>query len=531
MWVIRFYTGPLKGKQKVLKMGRNVIGRSPQNDISVPSPSMSKEHFILEVYNDKVILSDANSRNGTFINDLQIKNQKLGLGDKIRVGEILMDVVPKTISPGRISQKPKNNARPSGPAYDGNLAYDQSAQAEEVVTPPVSLVSVEYGKNFISYLQKYMDEVALPGVYKLLEWTDFKSLLALFVAGFVVLVTIMSSVPLVRILKESVQQESQNRARTIARNLALMNRSALSQGIYSSVNVDMAIREPGVTEAYIISNINGDIIAPAKLAGKYVEEPFVNRARKEVSEVIEQINDSTIGALVPIRQFNSMTNTESVAAHAVVIYDMGSLAVDDSRTLSLIVQVLVISLIFGSILYFLLYKIILRPIDDLNSQLDAALRQGNNQVTTIYKFPEIEKLASNINSAVNRSSNTYAASKEVNFESDRSNEILGLLRLVGYASIAVHAIDRNILQQNENFTSQISQGQNWQGMALNMINDQSLKLNLQDLTEKAIQSPNQIASDELPISDTNYEITAQAVMGSQNVAYVVIAFIPRSSPE
>src|SRR5690606_3471509 len=106
-----------------------------------------------------------------------------------------------------------------------NLAYQQQAQQAYDPNIPQS----QQVPGFSTWLGRYIDEVVLPGVYKLSEWFEFRWVVGMFVAFFIVFVTALSTIPLMRILKASVEQESQRRALTIARILADQNRTPLSQ--------------------------------------------------------------------------------------------------------------------------------------------------------------------------------------------------------------------------------------------------------------------------------------------------------------
>jgi FHA domain len=519
MWVIRFYTGPLMGKQLPLKMGRNLVGRGTHCDVSVPSQNMSKEHATIEMYNDKIIVSDLKSSNGTFVNGIQISKSRLQPGDKIAFHDVLADVVE------RIPKKKAPTARnfSSGPSYDGNVAYKQNYNPELFNQPAAGPVA----PNFMAYVQRYLDEVVLPGVYKLAELVEFRLLLALFVTGFIVFVTALSTIPLMRILKASIERESQRRAMTIAHNLALINRAPLIQGLQSSLTTESATREPGVDRAYVISGTNGEILAPLQNVGTaIVDIPYIQEGRKIRQESFEQTDDNMIVAMVPITTYNSTTGAEAIPAYSVVVYNMGALAIDNSRTLSLFVQILFIAIIVGGILYFFLYKVIQRPLILLNDQINVAMRDGTTQVATTYQFAELHTLASSINGAIHRGAGGFAGDNIKATEADRSIEMQNVVNLIGFAALTVSPADRTLTAINDHFLNQIGQNQNWVGITIDKILDQALKLNLQGLIDKVVAAPTQIATDQLEIASQNFSISAQSIYGTTQVAYIVVVFVP-----
>ena len=108
MWSIRILSGKLAGQFFQLKSGSTTIGRAPNCDVVIASQSVSKEHARIEVLSDKVILTDLGSRNGTFVNGVQIRSQKVQSGDKIALNDIIVELTDKTI---QLPRKPK--ARPA----------------------------------------------------------------------------------------------------------------------------------------------------------------------------------------------------------------------------------------------------------------------------------------------------------------------------------------------------------------------------------------------------------------------------------
>lgn len=65
---------------------RTSIGRVPDNEICVPTPSISRKHAVIALTPDGYVLTDLESGNGTFVNEQRIKMSKLKDGDRIRLG-------------------------------------------------------------------------------------------------------------------------------------------------------------------------------------------------------------------------------------------------------------------------------------------------------------------------------------------------------------------------------------------------------------------------------------------------------------
>jgi pSer/pThr/pTyr-binding forkhead associated (FHA) protein len=87
-WLVTFDLDPM-GQDFRLFQGRHVIGSSPNCDIRLTVPGVSSEHAILLCRNDKFIIEDNLSSNGTFVNNEMIEDKVyLGENDIIRIATI-----------------------------------------------------------------------------------------------------------------------------------------------------------------------------------------------------------------------------------------------------------------------------------------------------------------------------------------------------------------------------------------------------------------------------------------------------------
>lgn len=78
--------GPRRGKIRKVKDG-SVIGRT-QGDISLDDPKVSNPHARLRYENEKFVIWDFGSRNGTFVNNEQIRSAtELEENDEVKIGE------------------------------------------------------------------------------------------------------------------------------------------------------------------------------------------------------------------------------------------------------------------------------------------------------------------------------------------------------------------------------------------------------------------------------------------------------------
>lgn len=64
------------------------IGRTQDNDLRILDPTVSRLHAMLTVRNGDAVVVDANSRNGVFVNGIQVRYAKLEDGDLLTFGTV-----------------------------------------------------------------------------------------------------------------------------------------------------------------------------------------------------------------------------------------------------------------------------------------------------------------------------------------------------------------------------------------------------------------------------------------------------------
>jgi hypothetical protein len=63
------------------------VGRSPESDVHLPDPSVSRIHALVDVQNGSLIVHDAGSTNGTYVNRERIDSAVLKAGDVVAFGK------------------------------------------------------------------------------------------------------------------------------------------------------------------------------------------------------------------------------------------------------------------------------------------------------------------------------------------------------------------------------------------------------------------------------------------------------------
>ena len=518
MWSLKFLSGPKAGQEVLLQEGLFVLGREESCEISIPSSGISKKHAQISVKGDKLTLEDLKSSNGTFFEGKQIKKKTLKSGDRVVLYNIIFEIGRKT-------------ALAHGQAFSPMVpeavlpSSSETLAMENAVNQKNSLF-----QNLSKSVKFYINDVLLPGVYQLAEWIEFKVLIACFVFAFVILVTALSSVPLVSILKSSVEQESLNNVENIAITQAQANRSPLKKGLSSAVNVDYALRRPGVEKAFIISAIDGRILAPAEVAHTYPKDSFIHRARKKEEKTVEKIGPSSVAAVVPISFYNPDTGETSPKAYSVVIYNVKTLAVGAKKVLSLVVQTFLIAFIIALVLYFFLINLIEFPIRNVNYQLEKALKDEKAPTVSVnYQSQTLLDLCNHINSALNQISLNKMlksqGSEEEALPVNRQNEMNNLVEVIGFPSIAVNMKEETVAGLNSNWTEQIGFSEILH-QALSDISDSVLREHLSQLIEQGRNQPEEIAFGEISLNQMSLQSTCQFVRDQDSLAYAIITFMP-----
>lgn len=529
MWSIKFLSGPKAGKEIHLPPGLLILGRDKSCQILMPFSGVSKKHAQILVKEDSVVIEDMNSSNGTFIDGKQIKKQALKAGDRVALHNVVFELRKKS-SPQIFPVYGLPHHAQNFPSAD---VFNQNAEINE----QKNFINTKdsFLKNAKKLMKTYIDDVVLPGVYKLAEWIEFKVVVAGFVIGFVVLVTVLSSFPLISILKSSVEKESRNNAENIAITLATANRSHLKKNLKAAVNVDYALRRPGVEKAFIISAIDGRVLAPAEAAHTYPKYSVIHKARKRDQKTIEKIDSSSIAAIVPISFYNPETGSNTPRAYSVVIYSMDSLAVGTKKIVSLLVQTFLIAVVIGVLLFFFLINLIEFPIRSINGQLGKALTDDKAPSISIdYQSQILTDLCSHVNSALNQISlNQMLNTKGEDGEAQvfhRQNEMNNLVEIIGFPSLCINMEEETVASLNSNFTEQIGFSEILH-QSLSDISDSHLKDHLSQLIEQGKSNPQEIAFGEISLNQMSLQSTCQFVMGKDSPAYAIVTFMPPAVEE
>ncbi len=547
MWSVRILSGAQAGQIYDLKLGKNVFGRGGNSQMKVQSLGISKEHCEIHVYKDKMMIVDLKSSNGTFVNGVKIQNSLIRVGDKVSLFDIILDIIPtpdirpknnlvvaRTSEPGseRVNNYPiiNNISLPEIPAqnsYQGNAAMQMNAYSSAQSQPFLQATPPILQETFQQKAEDYIENVVMPVIYKLGILFSFKQVLLGFVICFIFGVTLLSMIPLSTITKEANFQEASKRARSVARALAKLNEQSLLSGQLGNLNTQEALKEEGVKEAFIIQQSDGAIVAPSEKAGREVSSSFLLRARKESRATFEKVDSNTIGASHPLGVYDPVSGEPTVKYHAVVMYDVSSLNLNDGRVISLFMQTLIISSLLGLLLYFLFSRMIEFPIRSLNKQIDQALLEKSDRTEVPFDYPVFQKLVSNVNTLLNRAWNNSDSEKPNQPQQNRDLEYTNLVEIISHPALVV-ALNNRIIACNSQFEllAQTSK-EATVNQFVQVLTDTALVQNIESLIVRAKQSPYEKHTDQIPFSQFECKISCQAFLNPLGEAeYFVMTLIP-----
>lgn len=114
------------------------IGRRETNDLRLTGSEVSREHAVIDVRDGAYVITDQESRYGTFVNDVQITTHALQPRDQIRLGrgggaDIACTIGAETISFSRSNAGPREDLRQITALLDGFRSLGSGRVLQDVL--------------------------------------------------------------------------------------------------------------------------------------------------------------------------------------------------------------------------------------------------------------------------------------------------------------------------------------------------------------------------------------------------------------
>lgn len=110
---LRIVAGPGLGSELTLDDSEVTIGRAPENGLVINDNNVSRVHAKVSVASGRVIVADAGSRNGVYVNDRKIAQQPINPGDRVVIGQTVLELFADG------GAAPAKAARPVAPRASG----------------------------------------------------------------------------------------------------------------------------------------------------------------------------------------------------------------------------------------------------------------------------------------------------------------------------------------------------------------------------------------------------------------------------
>ncbi|MGK5082909.1 FHA domain-containing protein [Bdellovibrionota bacterium FG-1] len=408
MYKLTVVAGPSRGTSFAVQEGETSIGRQAGSTVVLPSAKVSKRHCVLVMSQGELTVEDRGSSNGTFVNGVLAKSKKLRTGDRISVGEYVLEVSQPPSRPPRVA--PALNELgdllqfPVKPGATGAIPTSMNplGAAPGILEAPAP-------KDLKGRLLWTFEHHLMPIFYNLNLRHEWRVLCVAALSVFAIGNLVVSVYPLLEQNRTHLVKEIGRRASFMARQIAEHNAGFLASRMETKTEIGTAESAEGVRVA-VLTDLDGRVLAPGSKLNQYVnagpEGAFSTRARDlfrngRENGLVREADDLVI-AVEPVRILSQQAGRNVTVGMAIVSIDT-SLSTPDLGEMGMTYsETLVLTGLLGGVILLILYKLTLKPLTQLNEDMDKALKGEMGQVTHEFKFEELNPLWDIINSALQR---------------------------------------------------------------------------------------------------------------------------------
>jgi predicted component of type VI protein secretion system len=150
--VLTVNEGDNPSRQVAIKSRRFTIGRSPDNDLSINEPSLSRRHTLIEIFDGIVQVSDCGSQNGTFVNGRLVTGAiVVNDGDTVSIGsgcDVTVRLknpspaIGSIIIPNHSSLAAEVGDQAVSPESSAIISYDPRSRPEQLGSLKIATIAV-----------------------------------------------------------------------------------------------------------------------------------------------------------------------------------------------------------------------------------------------------------------------------------------------------------------------------------------------------------------------------------------------------
>ncbi|HLG18202.1 MAG TPA: FHA domain-containing protein [Bdellovibrionota bacterium] len=307
-----------------LKRGKYGIGRAEGMAIQIDSRQVSRQHAEIVVEENCIRLVDLGSANGTVLNGVPVENEKLRNGDRISIGEVVIEFesdIPDETKRSPVTRFPQKKtlrsvARPAEARPSRN-----PRSVRFVVTGALMLLSAS--------------------------------------------ISIFGSLAFRSVMIDRLEAASLERAQSLIRYMAEKNREDLRLGNELLLDADSILQEKGVREAEIVGT-KGRILAPISKLHQVTNDLFVKEALAQKSDrpilPSPRLGDGTYVLVHPIRAYDDAHGVYETLGVAKILFSPEDAVGSVSAMNRLIFVILGLAVGLSLLLGWLLSKPLTQPL-------------------------------------------------------------------------------------------------------------------------------------------------------------------------
>lgn len=534
MYRLVVVAGPGRGTKFKLIMGENTIGRQLGNTVVLPSNQVSKKHCVLVASDGKVIVQDNGSANGTFINGMMAKTKAIQPGDRIGVGEYILELIGK--KPEAIAQSPSKALSVNGTSSgNGSSVIPFPAKMKAPAAPSPIVISSEdlsggeMPKDLMGKLMWMFESYVMPFFYSMNLKQEWRIVCLTIFGGFLLINLMISVQPLLGVNSDIILRESKRRAGYMAKDIAERNAAALAQGLETRTEIGLPEKAEFVTMA-VLTDLDLRVIAPSARMGQYLTSGDEVRFGKSAGNAFRMGRDTglrfasgnTVVAVEPVKVVKGGKNV--AIAMSIVAVDASTAMMGMGEVGVVYSQTLIISGLVGLLMLAIMYRLTLKPFLLLNEDMDKALKGNIPQVTHEFKMEELNPLWDLINSSLQRIPRSSSSEGQGNDAVVEVNpaQYIGPVKMLAESmglGVAICGPDRRVVFLNEAFTndtgirSEVAIGNEFSALGT----DESLGKIVQDLFDQSTPGGESV-THETEFSGVQYKLVASAFGSSEDPA-------------